>query len=245
MFTRKVVTSTVAALAAVALSVPTVHAQIDGPGPRDAGSAEDGGLAPGSLGAGSLDAGSVDAGSLGAGSLDAGEAGDGAPDGDGAEEGSLAGADRDDGGVCELPGLGGSVAKFYPLFGLTGLPAGVMDLITSALDSFPNLLDVVAGEGGGAALLGQTGSLTAPLCTSIFGGEIVYPPVTVIVDPDGNPVTTVTGTPTRTSASASAVTSTQASPAESVKDGEENSSGATEPGEEPGTITPATSVPTP
>lgn len=95
--------------------------------------------------------------------------------------------------VCQLPSLGGSVAKFYPLVAIDGMPTGVIDLVTSALDSFPNLLDVVAGEGGGAALLAQTGSLGEGLCSSIFGGDMVLPPVTVIVDEEGAPVTTVTG----------------------------------------------------
>lgn len=98
------------------------------------------------------------------------------------------------GEVCDLPGLGGSVAKFYPLFGITGIPTSMINLVTGALDSFPNLLELVAGEGAGEALLGQAGSLNEGLCTAIFGGDMVMPPVTVIVDGDGNPVTTVTGT---------------------------------------------------
>lgn len=97
--------------------------------------------------------------------------------------------------VCELPGLGGSVAKFAPLLGVEDVPDGVMDLVTSGLDSAPNVLDMLAGSGGGAALLVRTGSLGGPLCESIFGGEMVLPPITVIVDEDGVPVTTETGAP--------------------------------------------------
>lgn len=113
----------------------------------------------------------------------------------GSDDGSLAGlALEDDGAMCELPGLGGSVAKFYPLFGDGEVPPVVMDFVTTTLDSFPNVLDLVMGAGNGAAVLGQTGSLAEGLCTTIFGGEMVLPPVTVIVDEDGNPTTTTTGT---------------------------------------------------
>lgn len=193
MFTRKVVTVSAAAIAAVALSVPLVQAQ-------------DSGLEARSVEAGSLDAGSLVSGDGPGGSL-ASASGEG-----GGSAGSLTSASGEDGGSagsddsslaglvpttapaasCELPDLGGSVAKFYPLFGLTDLPSGVMDMITSALSSFPNVLDMVVGDG--SALLSQTGSLTDPLCTSIFGGEMRQPPVTVIVDGDGNPATTVAGT---------------------------------------------------
>lgn len=138
--------------------------------------AQDDGLATGDS-----ESGSLPLGSIGSGSDEGTSLGDLTPESD---------------EVCELPGLGGSVAKFYPLFGIEGVPTGVLDLITSALDSFPNLLDVVTGEGGGTALIGEAGSLSEGLCTSIFGGEMVLPPVTVIVDGDGAPVTTVTGTST-------------------------------------------------
>lgn len=197
MFTRKVVTVSAAAVAAIALSIPLVQAQ-------------DGGVEAGSLEAGSLDAGSLVSGDGPGGSL-ASASGEGSGE-NGGSAGSLTSASGEDGGSagpedgsladlvpttapaasCELPDLGGSVAKFYPLFGLTDLPSAVMDMITSALSSFPNVLDMVAGDG--SALLSQTGSLTDPLCTSIFGGEMQQPPVTVVVDGDGNPVTTVTGT---------------------------------------------------
>lgn len=96
--------------------------------------------------------------------------------------------------ICQLPRLGGSVAKFYPLFGIEGIPTGVIDIVTTALDSFPNLLELVAGEGAGASLLAEVGSLNEGLCTSIFGGEMVMPPETVYVDEEGAPVSTVTAT---------------------------------------------------
>ena len=165
MILRTVVTASTAALAVVALSIPVGHAQTETADAGDSGSA-------GSLGS---------AGGLGSAGSAESETGSGgtAPAGD---------------EVCQLPSLGGSVAKFYPLVAIDGVPTGVIDLVTSALDSFPNLFDVVAGEGGGAALLAQTGSLDEGLCDSIFGGEMVLPPVTVIVDEDGVPVTTVTGT---------------------------------------------------
>ncbi|EYT59896.1 hypothetical protein H483_0113750 [Dietzia sp. UCD-THP] len=200
MSARRVVTASAAALMAVALSVPIVSAQAGGDGPD--------GSATGSLDLGSLVGGGGDSGSLpggsgegsGSGSVDDG----GVDDGSVGEEGSLDTASAEDSSVgdlvpeseatCELPDLGGSVAKFYPLFGISGVPTAVLDFVTSALGNFPNLLDVVAGPGGGATLVGQTGSLTEPLCTAVFGGEMVLPPVTVIVDGDGNPVTTVTGT---------------------------------------------------
>ena len=115
--------------------------------------------------------------------------------------------------VCQLPSLGGSVAKFYPLLGIDGVPTGVIDLVTSALDSFPNLFDVIAGEGGGAAVLAQTGSLDEGLCDTIFGGEMVLPPITVIVDDEGTPVTTVTGTVTTNDGGSSAGSSASAADA--------------------------------
>lgn len=209
MSTRRVVTASAAALMAVALSVPIVSAQ--------AGDAGSPGSATGSLDAGSLMGAGSESGSLPGGSGEgsggdgdtgsAGSAGSGeggSSDGSAGDEGSLDTSSADDTSVgdlvpesearCELPDLGGSVAKFYPLFGISGVPTAVLDFVTSALGSFPNLLDVVAGPGGGANLVGQTGSLTEPLCTSVFGGQMALPPVTVIVDGDGNPVTTVTGT---------------------------------------------------
>lgn len=221
MFTRTVVTASAAALALVALSVPVVNAQ-------------DGATDPGDPGAGSLSLGSLEADGLGAGSLPGGSADgagddstDGDVDGDGGDgdSGSLDGGSLgslgavtgeessrgeltpESGAVCELPGLGGSVAKFYPLLGIDGVPTGVLDLITTALDSFPNLLDIVGGEGGGAASLEQAGSLADGLCDTFLGGELILPPVTVIVDEDGVPVSTVTGTATpRSSATTSTLT---------------------------------------
>ncbi|MDV6298435.1 hypothetical protein R3P82_04865 [Dietzia maris] len=229
MFTRKVVTAAAAALALVTLSVPVVNAQDDGALPGETTS--------GSISLGSLEGGDPDASSLAGGSGEASDdatddasGADGA-DGEGADAGSLGGgslgslesgsldsASGDDTSVgdlvpetdaaCELPALGGSVAKFSPLLGIDGVPTGVMDLITSALDSFPNLLDMVAGEGRGSALVGEAGSLSEGLCTLVFGGEMVPPPVTVIVDGDGNPVSTVTGTATASSTTSSPATTT-------------------------------------
>lgn len=210
MFSRKVVTaSAAAALALGALAVPAVHAQSDQipGGDADAGSLSAGSLEGGSLDAGSLTGGSLAGGGSGGDDAEGGEGGDGASGSLGSEGGSrdmLPASDE----VCDLPDLGGSVAKFYPLFGISGVPTGVLDLITTALGEFPNVLDVLTGEGGGAALLGQSGSAEGPLCSTIFGGEMVMPPVTVIVDEDGNPITTVTGT---IAASASTTTSTSAS----------------------------------
>ena len=200
MSVRKIVTASVAAFAAAALSVPVVSAQSSG---SDAGELSAESLGGGSLGEGSMDGLSADGSAEGAGS------GEGA----GSEEGGegLPSLVPDDGSVCELPGMGGSIAKFYPLFGITGVPTFVLDIVTSALDSFPNVLDLVAGPGGGADLIGQTGSLDEGLCTMIFGGEMVMPPVTVIVDGDGNPITTVTGTVSaRAEGAARTATSTSA-----------------------------------
>lgn len=212
MFTRKVVTVSAAAFALVALSVPVVNAQGDA-------------AAPGGAGAGIIPLGSLESAGLGAGSL-----ADGSADVDGDDD------EGDDGGgssvgdltpetdaVCELPGLGGSVAKFYPLFGIDGVPTGVIDLVTTALDSFPNLLDVVAGEGGGTASLAQTGSFAEGLCGTFLGGEMVLPPVTVIVDADGNPVSTVTGT---TTPSGSTVASTLTAASGAADDSVAGDSGA-------------------
>lgn len=156
----------------------------------------------------------------------------------GSEGGSLVVEDaNDDGAICELPGLGGSVAKFYPLSGGDEVPSGVMDFVTTTLDSFPNLLDVVVGAGNGGALLGQAGSLAEGLCTSIFGGEMVLPPVTVIVDEDGVPTTTITGT---TVPGASAATSTV-----SVTTGDAAGAGASGSVREGGVSSLPTAVPAP
>ncbi|EFV90814.1 hypothetical protein ES5_14213, partial [Dietzia cinnamea P4] len=221
MFTRKVVTVSAAAFALVALSVPVVNAQGDaaasdgaGAGSIPLGSLESAGLGAGSLADGSADVvgdddeggnGTEDGDTGGDGSGSAGSGALGSLEGVTGEDSSLGDLTPETDAVCELPGLGGSVAKFYPLFGIDGVPTGVLDLITTALDSFPNLLDVVAGEGGGTASLEQTGSLAEGLCDTFLGGEMVLPPVTVIVDGDGNPISTVTGT---TTPSSSAVTST-------------------------------------
>ena len=231
MFTRKVVTAAAAALALVTLSVPVVNAQDDGALP---GETTSGSISLGSLEGGDPDASSLAGGSEGASNDASGEGGvdgEGGADGEGADSGSLGGgspgsleSDSLDSGsgddtsvgdlapetdeVCELPALGGSVAKFYPLFGIDGVPTGVIDLITSALDSFPNLLDMVAGEGRGSALVGEAGSLSEGLCSLVFGGEMVPPPVTVIVDGDGNPVSTVTGTATASSTTSAPATTT-------------------------------------
>lgn len=230
MFTRKVVTAAAAALALVTLSVPVVNAQDDGALP---GETTSGSISLGSLEGGDPDTSSLAGGSEGASNDASGEDG---VDGEGADSGSLGGgslgsleSDSLDSGsldsgsgddtsvgdlapetdeVCELPALGGSVAKFYPLFGIDGVPTGVIDLITSALDSFPNLLDMVAGEGRGSALVGEAGSLSEGLCSLVFGGEMVPPPVTVIVDGDGTPVSTVTGTATTSSSTSSPATTT-------------------------------------
>lgn len=194
MSARKVIAASAAALALVAMSVPVVNAQNDAP--------ESGSLSLGGLVGGSLDEGSLAGDSAGS-SQDEGEgdSAEGASDSAGglqslgSEGDSLSGLGSQGEEICELPGLGGSVAKFYPLFGITGVPTGVIDIVTTALDNFPNLLEMVAGEGAGAALLWQAGSLNEGLCTSVFGGEMVMPPETVYVDEDGQPVSTVTGTP--------------------------------------------------
>lgn len=224
MSVRKVVTASVAALALAAAASPVVNAQ-DEAGGTGALSVE--GLGGGSLAEGSLSGLSAD----GPGSAEgSGGSSEGAGSADGSTEGSLGSAGEElssivpeSDEVCDLPDLGGSVAKFYPLFGLTGIPTSVITLVTDALDSFPNLLDLVAGEGAGTVLLGQTGSLNGALCTSIFGGEMVMPPVTVIVDGDGNPITTVTGTiaakPAQVTATSTAVSSQQSDGASTTVDG--------------------------
>ena len=223
MLARTAATVSASALALIVFSAPVVHAQIDGAesgaGSSDLGSVDAGSLLGGSLDDGSLEGGSAgETGAEGSGG-NAGSDDGGSLDSESAEDSSLGDLVPESDETCELPDLGGSVAKFYPLFGISGVPSGVVDLVTSALGSFPNLLDVVAGPGGGAALVGQAGSLTAPLCSSIFGGEMVPPPVTVIVDTDGNLLTTVTGTTTpdssgtAESAPTSASTSTEAADA--------------------------------
>lgn len=194
MSTRKAVTASVAALACAAMSVPVANAQGAG--------AESGSLPVGGLFGGSLEGGSLPG--VSSGISEGGGAGDPVAEGAGSvgshetlgsDGDSLSTLVPENEMMCELPELGGSVAKFYPLLGISGVPTGVIDLVTTALDSFPNLLELVAGEGAGAALLWQTGSLSEGLCTSIFGGEMVMPPETVYVDPDGQPTSTVTGTP--------------------------------------------------
>lgn len=194
MSTRKVVTASVAALALAVMSVPVVNAQSDAPG---SGSLPSSGLFGGSIGEGSLAGASVGS-SVGEGEDDSAENGSGSAvslESLGSEGDSLSGLVPESDEICDLPGLGGSVAKFYPLFGITGVPTGVINIVTTALDTFPNLLELVAGEEAGAALLWETGSLNEGLCTSIFGGEMVMPPETVYVDEDGVPVSTATGTP--------------------------------------------------
>lgn len=213
MNVRSLVSVSAAALvAAAALAVPTVHAQAGG---GEAGGGT-GSLSPDSL---SADGSLGDGGSLGA----------------DPESGSLPGlaSDAATDVACDLPELGGSVAKFYPLLGISGIPSAVVTLAASVLDAFPNLLDVVAGEGGGAALVGRTGSLSGPLCTTVLGGRLttaVTPvEVTVVVDRDGNPLTTIGGAPAAQRASertAATTTSTlpttvptAASPTVSAADG--------------------------
>lgn len=212
MFTRKVVTVSAAAFALVALSVPVVNAQGDAVAPDGAGA--------GSIPLGSLESAGLGDGSLADGSADVDGDDDEGDDGGGSSVGDLT---PETDAVCELPALGGSVAKFYPLFGIDGVPAGVIDLVTTALDAFPNLLDVVAGEGGGTASLEQTGSFAEGLCGTFLGGEMVLPPVTVIVDGDGNPVSTVTGA---TTPSSSAVTSTLTAASVSADDAGEDADDA-------------------
>ncbi|PAY23192.1 hypothetical protein CEY15_09030 [Dietzia natronolimnaea] len=255
MSARRVVTASAAALMAVALSVPIVSAQAGGDGPD--------GSATGSLDLGSLIGGSGDSGSLpggsgegsGSGSVDDGSVGEeGSLDTDSAEDTSVGDLAPESEATCQLPDLGGSVAKFYPLFGISGVPTAVLDFVTSALGGFPNLLDVVAGPGGGATLVGQTGSLTEPLCTAVFGGEMVLPPVTVIVDGNGNPVTTVTGTVAPNGTGSSGVgslgggsgTSTSTSPSSSTWTAGPVGQGAGDvPASRTGAVALPTSVPTP
>ncbi|MCT2140160.1 hypothetical protein [Dietzia cinnamea] len=245
MFTRKVVTVSAAAFALVALSVPVVNAQGDAAAPDGAGagsiplgSLESAGLGDGSLADGSADVdgdddegddGGEDGAAGGDGSGSAGSGSLGGLEGVTGEDSSIGDLTPETDAVCELPGLGGSVAKFYPLFGIDGVPTGVIDLVTTALDSFPNLLDVVAGEGGGTASLEQTGSFAEGLCGTFLGGEMVLPPVTVIVDGDGNPVSTVTGA---TTPSSSAVTSTLTAASVSADDAGEDADDADDAGAE-------------
>lgn len=191
MSARKVIIASAAALALAGMSVPVVHAQDEDSG---AGSLPISGLLGGGLEGGSLSGLSADVAEGDGGADGEGDGSGPGSDSTGSDESSLSDLVPEAEEICELPGLGGSVAKFYPLFGITGIPTGVIDLVTNALDSFPNLIELVAGEGAGPQLLAQTGSLNEGLCTSIFGGEMVLPPVTVIVDEDGQPVSTVTGT---------------------------------------------------
>ncbi|MFS4488043.1 hypothetical protein [Dietzia kunjamensis] len=271
MFTRKVVTAAASALALVALSVPVVNAQDGDTLPDEAAS--------GSISLGSLEGGDPDASSLAGGSEGSSDdiSGEDGAGGENADSGSLGGGSLDSlesaslesasldsasgddtsvgdpvpetDAVCELPALGGSVAKFYPLLGIDGVPTGVIDLITSALDSFPNLLDVVAGEGRGSALVGEAGSLSEGLCTLVFGGEMVPPPVTVIVDDDGNPVTTVTGTATTSPGTSSPATTTAAASGAAGTDGVDlagaDSDGVAADDADAGEAALATSVPVP
>ena len=265
MSTVKVVTASVAALALAVMSIPVVNAQNDsdaqGSG-ADTGSLPISGLSSGSLEEGAL-SGATGAGSQVDGAGDAAGEGAGSAGGlgsQGSDEGSLSGLVPENDLMCELPGLGGSVAKFYPLLGISGVPNSVIDLVTTALDSFPNLLELVAGEGAGAALLWQTGSLNEGLCTSIFGGQMVMPPETVYVDEDGQPVSTVTGTPapgagsSGSAGSASSESSETTGAATSEQDSEQDSegtdsggvdSGDTVSGNAPSTTVLSTTVPVP
>ncbi|AWH96270.1 hypothetical protein [Dietzia psychralcaliphila] len=253
MSTRRVVTASAAALMAVALSVPFVNAQAGdtGSASSELGSLDAGSLLGGSLEGGSLSGGSgegaggdSDTGSSGAGGSGDGSSGDeGSLDSESSEDTSVGELVPESEATCELPDLGGSVAKFYPLFGISGVPTAVLDFVTSALGTFPNLLDVVAGPGGGANLVGQTGSLTEPLCTTVFGGQMALPPVTVIVDGDGNPVTTVTGTVapggTGAGSSGSGAEASTSSSASAENDSDSDSDSGT------GAVALPTSVPTP
>ena len=139
---------------------------------------------------GSLDSGSLDSGSLDSGSLDSGST----------EGGSVEGLTPklDSTKYCELPGLGGSLSKIYPLLGITGVPPIVVTLVTGALDAFPNALEILGLDG----YLGELGSLEGPLCGTVLGGKMTSsstaptpPPatstVTVVIDANGNPTTTV------------------------------------------------------
>ena len=193
MFVRKVVTASAATVTLLALAVPVVNAQGEGPGSGSAGSGVldggsleggslEGSLSDGSESGGSAEGSSEEDGSSGSGSLDSGSLDSGRR-----EAPNRTDPDPDPAAPCELPDLGGSVAKFYPLFGISGIPTAVINLVTSALGSFPNLLDVVAGEGGGAALLGDTGSFAGPLCTSILRGGMILPPLTGRLAPAGCP----------------------------------------------------------
>ena len=112
---------------------------------------------------------------------------------------------QDPAATCVLPGLGGSVGKIWPLLGITGVPSIAVTLATSALDSFPNGLEMIAGEGAGGELLKSAGSLESPLCTTVLGGRMTTsttpttpatPTVIIRVDADGN-TTTETVTPTQ------------------------------------------------
>lgn len=156
---------------------------------------------------GSLAGGSLESGSLESGSLEGGSA-----------EGLMPKQDANK--YCELPGLGGSVSKIYPLLGVTGVPSIVVTLVTGALDAFPNALEMLGAEG----YLPQLGSLEGPLCSTLLGGKMVASTtstpaptatatVTVVLDADGNPTTTVSPSATSvvpTSTSKVATTTTTA-----------------------------------
>lgn len=136
-------------------------------------------------GTGSLDTGSLDSGSMDSGSTEGGSV-----------EGLTPKLDSTK--YCELPGLGGSLSKIYPLLGITGVPPIVVTLVTGALDAFPNALEILGLDG----YLGELGSLEGPLCGTVLGGKMTSsstaptpPPatstVTVVIDANGNPTTTV------------------------------------------------------
>lgn len=190
MSARKVVIASAAALALAGASVPVVNAG-EGAG---AGSLPISGLFGGGSEGGSLSDGSSDGGSGGGVGSAAGASGAPGSGGSGSDASSLSGLIPESGEICDLPELGGSIAKFYPLFGLSGIPTIAIDFVTGILDIFPNLIEIVAGEGAGAQLVAEAGSLDGSLCTLVFGGRMVPPPETVIVDPEGQPVSTVTGT---------------------------------------------------
>lgn len=249
MSARKVITASAAALALVVMSVPVVNAQNDAP---ETGSLPLGGVFGGSLEEGSLSgdsSGDAAGGSAGDGEDDSEEGASGSAgslEALGSEGDGLSGPGPQSEEICELPGLGGSVAKFYPLFGVAGVPTGVIDIVTTALDTFPNLLELVAGEGAGAALLWQAGSLNEGLCTSIFGGEMVMPPETVYVDEDGQPVSTVTGTPAPgagSSGSGGSAGSETAQASDGTLAGQESEISATDEAE--AEAAPSTTVPVP
>lgn len=129
-------------------------------------------------GSSDLGAGSLQGGSLDGGSLQGGSANTTAPT-------TTPGVEKH----CDLPNLGGSVAKVYPLLGITGIPSIIVTLATGALDSFPNALEMLGVDGQ----LTQLGSLEGPMCGTVFGGSM-----------------TATTVSTTTSTSASGTTATSA-----------------------------------